>query len=94
MTRDEALIPPEVPEEKIFYLTFGVQYRQQQHPQGMSPDGYVIIVATTEQDARMKAWELFGERWAFMYDHLDIRSGRFDPDSGLHPRGVLAVYYV
>jgi len=88
----EPLIPPEVPKEKIFYVTFGVMYRTEPHPMGMTPDGYVIIVADTYLDARYKAWELFGEYWAFLYDHLDTESGRFNPDSK-YPRGVLAVYY-
>lgn len=93
MTRDEALIPPEVPKEKIFYVTFGVQYRQRQHPQGMHPDGYAIIVADDAHEARMKAWEVFGEQWAFMYDHLDLDRDHFNPGSEVHPRGILAVYY-
>lgn len=78
------------PEEQIFYVTFGVQYRQEAHPQGMHPDGWAVIVALTEMEARLKANELWGRAWAFMYDDLDRATGRFNKK--YHPRGILAVY--
>jgi hypothetical protein len=93
VTRAEALLPKNTPEEKIFYITFGVKYRHQEHPAGMKADGYAIIVADDEMAARRKAHEVFGqEYWSFIYDDLDRQyPERFDPES--YPLGVLAVYY-
>lgn len=93
MTRAEALLHKDVPEEQIFYVTFGQRYRHQQHPAGMKADGYAIIVAKDEMAARQKANEVFGqEYWAFMYDHLDRQSPeRFHEEN--YSLGVLAVYY-
>lgn len=79
-----------IPEEQIFYVTFGVRYRREAHPQGMHPDGWAVIVALTEFEARLKANELWDRAWAFMYDDLDRRTGRFNEK--YHPRGILAVY--
>ena len=92
MTLEDALIDPRTPKEKIFYITFGVKYRNELHPQGMHPDGYAVIIAKDEYTARRCAHRLFTwHGWAFIYDYLDIERGVFDP--GLHPTGVLAVYH-
>lgn len=94
MKPTEALIPKDVPEEQIFVITFPIKFRHIPHPNGMSPDGYAIIVAADEMAARRKADEIFGwENWSMIYDHLDREHPeRFDPTKH-YPRGVLAVYY-
>lgn len=79
-----------VPDEKVFYVTFGVRYRQEAHPQGMSPDGWAVIIADDDEAARLAAHELYPDSWAFLYDHLDRRSGRFNP--AYYPAGILAVH--
>lgn len=89
-TRED--VPEDVPYRDVYYVTFGVQYRTEKHPQGMHPDGYVLIIAGDIEDAREAAHELFGEKWAFLYDYLDEKSGRFKPS--LHPDGALAVFDV
>ena len=50
------------------YVTFGVQYRHEEHPLGMHPDGYAVIEAPDEETARKIAIAIFGTAWAFMYD--------------------------
>lgn len=87
----EPMIPKGVPVGQIFYITFGVKFYHQDHPEGMSPAGYVIIVAPDEDAARVQATVRFGTDWAFIYDWLDVERDRFHPDS--YPKGVLAVYY-
>jgi len=92
----EPLMPVTTPKEKVFRITFGQRYRSETHPAGdwITPDGYVIIVADTEQLARAKADEVFGKsRWAFIYDHLDVERGRFNPKNKHYKLGVLAVYF-
>lgn len=81
------------PKETVFRVTFGVQYRTERHPvfEWITPDGYVIIVAKDEPAARAKAHEVFGDKWAFIYDYLDIENGRFNP--GSYPEGALAVVF-
>ena len=83
-------IPPGTPKETIFYVTFGFMYAEVKHPLGMHPDGYAVIIAPDMDAARALAFARFGKKWAFVYDHLDIERGRFNPEH--HPAGVLAVY--
>lgn len=80
----------QTPKEQVFYVTFGVQYRTEDHPTGMHPDGYAVILSNTMDAARDFAHELWGEAWAFMYDHLDIETGRFTEE--LYPLGPIAIY--
>lgn len=74
-----------------YMITFGQRYRTEVHPmqQWVTPNGYVVIEAETEDQARAEADKLFGvEGWAFIYDQLDIERRRFNP--GKHyPLGVL-----
>jgi hypothetical protein len=79
------------PEEEIFCVTFGVKWRHEEHPQKMSPDGFVVIHALTEKAARTKAFELFGDEWGFIYDHLDRQHPeRFKEES--YPLGIIGFY--
>jgi hypothetical protein len=87
----EPMIPASTPREHVFYVTFGVQYRTHPHPLGMHPDGYVIIVADNEEDARTEAWSLFGTTWSMIYDHYDLDAQRFKVTT--HPQGCLGVFY-
>lgn len=52
-----------------FCLTFGNKYKHMPHPSGIeiNPDGYIIIHAYTYDEARAKAFEIFGREWAFLY---------------------------
>lgn len=91
MATAEPFIHPRTPKETLFYVTFGVKYRHHAHPQGMHPDGYVIIVAPDEDRARMMATIQFGTNWSFIYDHLDVERERFHPQH--YSQGVLGVFY-
>lgn len=51
-----------------YYFTFGQKYRDEPHPLGISPDGWVTIMAPDENAARAKMVELCGNRWATSYD--------------------------
>lgn len=96
MHKANALIPKDVPDHKVFRITFGQRYRTETHPAGewIHPDGYVIIVADDEQIARDKADAVFGkEGWSMIYDDLDVLKGRFNPKNEHYKHGVLAVYF-
>lgn len=77
-----------------FYLTFGVQYRHEPHPHwpGANPDGWVLILAATEEAARDVAVRCFGRQWSTTYDaeHFDEN----DNQRLYYPRGVLATITV
>ena len=68
---------------RSFYLTFGQQYRREEHPSGHSvhPDGYVEILAHTEGAAREKAFATFGPHWFTVYSIV--------PGLDYFPRGCL-----
>jgi hypothetical protein len=87
----QPLLPAGTPREKIFYVTFGVEYRTRAHPLGFHPDGYVIIVADDVEQARGEAWSIFGTTWSMLYDHWDLDLGRFSVDT--YPQGCLGVFY-
>lgn len=69
---------------KKFFLTFGVQYDNQTHPQGphVHPDGYVVITAKDYRTARGIVTQLYGQRWSDLYAEEN-----FDPSD--FSRGVL-----
>ncbi len=70
-----------------FYLTFGVQYSRETHPQGdhVHPDGYVVITAKDYDIARLIVTQLYGNRWSSLY-----RADQFTlQDKALYPKGVL-----
>lgn len=52
-----------------YFLTFGVQYKQEPHPHvpTINPDGYVVVDAVSELEAREKVFNIFGDKWAFLY---------------------------
>lgn len=70
-----------------FYITFGQQYRQEKHPVSyVHPDGYVKIIAKDADQARAKAFEVFGKRWSFFYEEV--------PKAEHFPLGVLETLYL
>jgi hypothetical protein len=87
----EPMVSPGTPQEMVFYVTFGVEYRTHPHPLGFHPDGYVIIVAFDEEEARTEAWSLFGSTWSMLYDYRDVDARRFSVTT--HPQGCLGVFY-
>ena len=59
-----------------FYFTFGQMYRDQVHPTypKANPNGWVTIIADSENEAREKAEELFDGHYATNYTEcFDIR---------------------
>lgn len=52
-----------------YRVTFGMKYRTQQHPTfpAAHPDGWLTIVAATEEVAREIACAVLGKEWAFIY---------------------------
>lgn len=73
-----------------FYVTFGVQYRYQDHPywEGADPSGWVTIMAPSYDKAMALAHAYFGDRYAFIYpaDKFDTTA-----DRKWYPKGELAV---
>lgn len=80
---------PEPSEDQVYNITFGMRYRNEEHPMGWHPDGWVTIIASTYERAREIAWQECAP-WGFIYDRLDRESGRFNPE--LHPMGSLATF--
>lgn len=68
---------------KTFYVTFGQKYRHEPHPvlPEAHPDGYLAIEADTEEQARAKAFELTGGKFAFMY--------QTEPERAFYPLGEI-----
>lgn len=55
--------------KKKYYFTFGSKYLHKDHPNypKAHPDGWVVIVASSMNDAYAKASELFGYYFASCY---------------------------
>lgn len=67
-----------------FYVTFGVKHPQEPHetfPQAHA-DGYLVIEAVDEEEARRLANAKLGNDWAFIYDSSNFKFH-------LHPLGEL-----
>ena len=67
-----------------FFVTVGQQYREERHPCGWHPDGYVRIEARYESEARAKVNFKAGNKWASIYP-----AEKFD--FSFHPLGELEV---
>ena len=71
---------------QTFYVTMGVQYRNENHPDltfaQANPDGYLIVRAVNERYARDILGAVIGNRYAFLYTEAE-----FDPS--WHPLGCL-----
>lgn len=68
-----------------YYVTFGLKYATETHPHvpGINPDSYVEVDAISELDARTEVFNIFGDKWAFIYNE-----SKFNKDS--FPRGKFA----
>jgi hypothetical protein len=55
---------------KHFFFTFGVGYAHEPHPywSGAHPDGYLEVIAETEDAARLMVRALIGLKWGAVYD--------------------------
>lgn len=71
-----------------FYVTFGVQYTKHpgatKHPLRMQSKGWAVIVADRLAEAQDIAHDIFGIRYAFVYDKAnfidDGTAARWHPD--------------
>lgn len=77
-----------------YMATFGVQYSHDEHPSGkpVDPDGYVLIHADSEAEARRLMVEEYGNHYAFIYpEHLfGMRTGGGKNGYDYHPLGLIA----
>lgn len=62
-----------------YYLTFGTKYAEEQHPyfHNAHPDGWVEIESQSEMEARVEAYDLFEDKWAFIYDEKNFNPTNF-----------------
>ncbi len=67
-----------------YYVTFGQQYHHEEHPEGGHPDGWFLVHAESEGEARETIFNLIGDKWAFMYSEERLNKDFF-------PRGCLRV---
>ena len=65
-----------------FYVTFGQKYHHEEHPAGGHPDGWFLVRAENEGDARKAVFNLMGDKWAFMYSEERFNKSFF-------PKGCL-----
>lgn len=75
---------------KPFYITFGSQYRQVQHPKTINnvyphPDGWMQVDAISKDHANQRAKAIFGDAYSMCYsdDEFDDRSRSFYPKGEL-----------
>lgn len=64
------------PLEQKWFVTFGQKYNHENHSLKTVPpitgDSYMIITASSEQDARQSIIDLVGTQWAFIYPISDL----------------------
>ncbi len=53
---------------KIFYITFGQKYRDEEHPLGGHPDGFAVVHAETYGIARDLTFAAIGIKWSGIYE--------------------------
>ena len=65
-----------------FYLTFGVQYVHEEHPLGrvVNPNGYMVVEAPSETEARQQVAEVMGDRWSMIYSEEEFFSETYVMD--------------
>lgn len=68
-----------------FFVTFGQQYAQEQHPtiEQAHPDGWLVIEAYSYDEARAVAARELGTRWSNIYDKDDFMKDA----ERLYPKG-------
>lgn len=62
-----------------YYLTFGIKYAEELHPyfHNAHPDGWVEFESQSENDARVEAYDLFEDKWAFIYNEKNFNPTNF-----------------
>jgi len=62
-----------------YYVTFGLRYAAETHPHvpGINPDSYVEVEAISELDARTDVFNIFGDKWAFIYSEKNFNKDSF-----------------
>lgn len=74
------------PGPREFYVTFGQQYRREQHPRSVNgvsphPDGWMVVEARNMEEATTIAKFAFTDRFSMVYDRK--------PAVEWYPRGEL-----
>lgn len=71
-----------------YRFTFGMKYSREEHPAfpAAHPDGWLTILARSEEQARAVAWAVIGAAWAFCYAE-PFDEAKWAQD---HPLGELA----
>lgn len=71
---------------QIFHVTFGQQYRHEPHPTHawVHPDGYATLVVPASVAPDMAAYQIFGDRYSFVYTE-----DQFEDSKHHYPRGCL-----
>lgn len=78
---------PEPAQTHNFYITFGQSHAHHVNGYTFDKDSVAIIVAETENDARDRAFELFGPKWFTSYSEE-----RWTPETAAYfPRGAVHV---
>lgn len=75
-----------------YAVTFGQKYAREEHPTfpAANPDGYLLVEAVDEAEARELIYQVLGRNWAFMYDTTDPEWD-YNPSTydSHYPRGAL-----
>lgn len=71
-----------------FFVTFGTQYRREPHPKVnyADPDGFLVIEAANEGEARQKAFAELGPYWSML---RPLKAARVAGDLAYFPKGEL-----
>lgn len=74
--------------EKRFFVTFGQRYSRERHPvfRRAHPDGWLMIKAGSEDEAREIAFSAIGDAWSMSYTEAQFRKIRHH-----YPKGELGV---
>jgi hypothetical protein len=79
-----------------FAVTMGVQYRHEPHPDLpadlANPDGYLLVQAENESDARKIIDAVIGSHWAFIYPEDELLASPHY--QRYHPLGCLGEIFV
>ena len=66
-----------------YAVTLGVQYRNEPHPvlnpSQRNPDGYLLVQAENEIEARVKTQAVIGTAYAMIYPEDEVKGSRYHP---------------
>ena len=79
MTSDRASLKP-------FFITFAANHYPHPYGREVHPDGYVVIEAEDESQARAAAFHIYGQKWSFIYSEK--------PEERFVPKGELKRWVV